>query len=249
MSKEDLKNIKLIIAYKGTNFKGWQKQNNTRGIQGELERACEKAFKKDSIEIIGSGRTDAGVHAMAQVANFIVESNIPIEKYPEIINRYLPDDIAIVDAEEVDMEFHSRYLAHRKTYKYMIYPARLRNPFYNDISYHVRKELDFEKMKKSIKDLEGEHDFRGFMSTGSSVKTSVRRIYRADIYREGELIVIEVEGSGFLYNMVRIIAGTLVDIGKGKITESLSEIIKSGDRKRAGHTAPAQGLFLKSVDY
>ena len=104
-------------------------------------------------------------------------------------------------------------------------------------------------MKKSIKDLEGEHDFRGFMSTGSSVKTSVRKIYRADIYREGELIVIEVEGSGFLYNMVRIIAGTLVDIGKGKITESLSEIIKSGDRKRAGHTAPAQGLFLKSVDY
>lgn len=249
MSKKDLKNIKLIIAYKGTNFRGWQKQNDTLGIQGEIERACEKAFNKEYIEIIGSGRTDAGVHAMAQVANFIVDSNIPVEKYPEIINRHLPDDIAIVDAEEVDMDFHSRYLAHRKTYKYLIYPSKFRSPFYSDISYNVRKELDFKKMKESMKDLEGEHDFRGFMRTGSSVKTSVREIYRADIYREGELIAIEIEGSGFLYNMVRIIAGTIVDIGKGKITESLSDIIKSGERERAGHTAPAQGLFLKSVDY
>ncbi|WAW15882.1 tRNA pseudouridine(38-40) synthase TruA [Peptostreptococcus equinus] len=242
----------LVISYNGKNYAGWQKQNNQKTIQGELEYAINNIFSKNSIEsidIIGSGRTDAGVHAYGQVANFKVNTTIPIDRIPEILNSKLPKDISVVGVKEVSEEFHSRYSAHKKTYKYYIYPSRTRSPFYMERSYQVKYELDFEKMEKEIKFLEGEHDFCGFMSSGSSVKTTVRTIYSADIYKEGDLFVIEVEGNGFLYNMIRIIAGTLVDIGRGKITESLDKIIESKDRNRAGHTAPAQGLFLYKVDY
>ena len=245
----DKKNIKIIVSYNGKNYCGWQKQKNSLGIQGELEYACQKAFKQKDTEIIGSGRTDAGVHALGQVANFLVETSIPVERFPEILNNNLPKDIAVLDAEEVDINFHSRYSAHRKTYRYYIYPSRIRSPFYKDTSYQVKYNLDIEKMKREIKYLVGEHDFCGFMSSGSSVKTTIREIYRADLFEEGDRIVIEVEGNGFLYNMVRIIVGTMVDIGRARINESLKDIIDSKDRNRAGHTAPAQGLFLKNVEY
>ncbi len=243
------KNIKIVVSYNGKNYCGWQKQKNALGIQGELEYACRQAFKQKDIEIIGSGRTDAGVHALAQVANFKVETAIPVDRFPEILNNYLPKDIAVIDALEVDMDFHSRYSAHRKTYRYYIYPSRIRSPFYKDTAYQVKYKLDVEKMKREIKKLEGKHDFVGFMSAGSSVKTTVREIYRADLFEEGDRLIIEVEGNGFLYNMVRIIVGTMVDIGRGRIEESLDKIIESKNRERAGHTAPAQGLFLKNVEY
>ncbi len=243
------KNIKITVSYKGKNYCGWQKQKNSTSIQGELEYACREAFKDKEIEVTASGRTDAGVHALAQVANFKVETNIPVEKFPDILNNHLPKDIAVTNAEEVSEDFHSRYSAHRKTYRYYIYPSRIRSPFYQDSSYQVKYKLDIEKMKAEIKKFQGRHDFCAFMSTGSSVKTTVREIYRADLYEEGDRIVIELEGNGFLYNMVRIIVGTIVDIGRGRIEESIDEIIKSKDRKRAGHTAPACGLFLKSVEY
>lgn len=253
MNNENIeKNIKILISYNGKNYAGWQKQNNQRTIQGELEYAINEIFAANSmepIEIIGSGRTDAGVHAYGQVANFKIRTTIPIEKIPEILNSKLPKDISIILAEEVEMDFHSRYSAHKKTYKYYIYPSRIRSPFYMDRSYQVKYKLDIEKMQEQIKYLLGRHDFCGFMSSGSSVKTTVREIYRAEFYQEGELFVIELEGNGFLYNMVRIIAGTLVDIGRGKIKESLKDIIESKDRNKAGHTAPSQGLFLCKVDY
>lgn len=243
------KNIKIVVSYNGAGFCGWQKQKNGTSIQSELEYACKKAFRVKEIDVIGSGRTDAGVHALGQVANFKVDTTIPVDKFPEILNNHISKDIAVISAEEVSCDFHSRYSAHRKTYRYYIYPSKIRNPFYRDTSYQVKYTLDVEKMKREALSLVGEHDFVGFMSSGSSVKTTVREIYRAEVSMENDLIYIEVEGNGFLYNMVRIIAGTLVDIGRGKITESLSDIIESKDRNRAGHTAPPQGLFLKNVSY
>ncbi|WP_101773782.1 tRNA pseudouridine(38-40) synthase TruA [Peptostreptococcus faecalis] len=243
------RNIKLTIAYDGSRYKGWQRQPNSLEIQGEIEYACEQVFKKKRVEIIGSGRTDKGVHAIGQVANLKVETTIPIDKIPEALNNTLPDDIAILEAEEVDENFHARHSAIKKTYRYQVYPSRIKSPFFKNTSYRVKYRLDMEKMKKEIKSFEGEHDFAGFRNSGSSIINTVRTIYKIDIFEEGELIIIEVEGSGFLYNMVRIIVGTIIDIGSGRITEPLSDIIESKDRLRAGHTAPPQGLFLKEVKY
>lgn len=244
-----IKNIMIVVAYEGTAYRGWQKQPDSLGIQGELEYACCKVFNKKNISITGSGRTDAGVHALGQVANFTVDTTIPINKIPEVINNNLPKDIAVLKAIEVSPEFHARHSAHKKIYRYQIYPSRIRSPFLKDFAYQVKYDLDIGRMKEEVGHLVGQHDFKGFMSSGSDIKSTIRTIYRADIYRDGDLIVIEVEGNGFLYNMVRIIAGTMVDIGRGKITESLKDIIGSGVRGRAGHTAPPQGLFLVEVDY
>lgn len=243
------KNIKIIVAYNGKNFNGWQKQKDSLGIQGELEFACKSVFSLKEIEVIGSGRTDAGVHALGQVANFKVDTTIPTEKFPEILNNRLPKDISVLCAEEVAGDFHSRHTAKRKAYRYQIYRSKIRSPFLKDISYQVKYDLDVEKMKREVKFLIGKHDFCGFMSSGSSIKNTVREIFDASVFEQDELLIIEVCGSGFLYNMVRIIAGTMVDIGRGKIEESMKQIIESKDRGRAGHTAPPQGLFLKYVEY
>lgn len=242
------KNIRIVVSYNGSRYCGWQKQKDSLGIQGEIEFACKKIFKED-VDVIGSGRTDAGVHALGQVANFKVGTTIPASKISEILNNNLPKDISVLLSEEVGPDFHSRYSAHRKIYRYQIYPSRIRSPFLRDVSYQVKYDLDIEKMREEAKALVGEHDFCGFMSSGSSVKTTVREIYNIDVFKEGELVVIEVEGNGFLYNMVRIIAGTLVDIGRGRITMSMKDIVESKNRKNAGHTAPPQGLFLKKVIY
>lgn len=243
------KNIKIKVSYKGSNYFGWQKQPDKKTIQGELEFCIKKVFGVKTVDVIGSGRTDAGVHALSQVASFMVDTTIPTEKIPEVLNNNLPKDISVVEAAEVGDDFHPRFSAHKKTYRYRIFPSRVRSPFLKDTSYQVKYGLDIEKMKSEVKSLEGEHDFCGFMSSGSSVVSTVRTIYRAEIYEDGDEIVIEVCGNGFLYNMVRIIAGTLVDIGRGAIDLSLSEIISSKDRSKAGHTAPAQGLFLVDVEY
>ena len=243
-----MRNIMITIQYDGTNYCGWQKQNNGLGIQDIIQNSIYKITKED-VDLTSSGRTDAGVHALGQVANFKTNSKIPVEKIPGAINASLPDDICIVDAKEVDLNFHSRYSAKKKRYRYVIYNNKYKNPIFRKYSYHVKYNLNFEKMKEESMHLLGEHDFVGFMSTGSSVKSTVRTIYHIDLKKEDDLIVIEVEGNGFLYNMVRIIAGTLIDIGRGKITESLKDIIESKERSRAGHTAQASGLFLKKVYY
>lgn len=243
-----MRNLKLTIQYDGIKYCGWQKQPNSSGIQGTIEYAIYE-ITKEKVNIIGSGRTDAGVHALGQVANLKTNSNIPAARIPDALNAKLPKDISIIDCQEVSDDFHSRYSATGKIYRYLIYNKPYRSPLYKDISYHVRYDLDIEKMRVEAQSLLGTHEFKGFMSSGSSVKDTVRTIHNISIEESGDLIVLEVEGNGFLYNMVRILVGTLVDIGRGRIDKPLEEIIASQDRGEAGHTAPAHGLFLKKVHY
>jgi tRNA pseudouridine38-40 synthase len=243
------RNIKIIIKYLGKNYHGWQKQFGEKTIQGEIEKAAEKVFKQ-KIDLIGSGRTDAGVHALGQTANFKIKNNIPEEKVLYALNSNLPKDIRVVDSREVDMEFHSRYNAIGKTYQYNIYNSRIIDPFRKDTSYFIPYKLDIDKILRSKDYFIGEHDFQAFMATGSSVQSTVRKIFKINMTSKDNLISFNITGNGFLYNMVRIIIGTLIDVGRGKIEENTIEnIILSRDRKFAGHTAKAEGLFLKKVYY
>ena len=242
-------NIKLTIEYDGKEYGGWQKQPGKLNIQGEIERAIENIMG-EKVELIASGRTDAGVHALGQVANFKTNSNIPIEKIPLAINSQVRNSIRIQNAEEVDENFHSRFNCKKKTYRYIIDNSKYGTAIYRNISYHIPIKLDVEEMKKAVKCFEGEHDFKSFKSSGTSSKSSVRTIYNANIITEGDNIAIDLTGNGFLYNMVRIIAGTLVEVGLGNIkAEDIPAIIEAKDRTRAGKTLPPHGLMLLKVDY
>lgn len=244
-----MRNIKLTIEYDGKGFNGWQKQPNKLNIQGEIERAIYN-ITKEEVDLIGSGRTDAGVHALGQVANFKTNSQISIEKLPLAINSQLKNSIVIKEAEEVNERFHSRYNAKHKTYRYIINNSKCGTAIYRNLEYSYPFKLDAEKMKQASKYFEGEHDFKAFKSSGTSSKNSVRTIYKAIVKQEGEKIIIELTGNGFLYNMVRIISGTLLDVGLGKIQpEEIPEMIESKDRQRAGKTLPAHGLYLVEVKY
>lgn len=244
-----MRNIKLIIEYDGKEFNGWQKQRNKLNIQGEIEKAIE-AITGEQVDLIASGRTDAGVHSLGQTANFKTKSAIQIEKIPIAINSQLKKSIRIKSAEEVEEDFHSRYNCKRKTYRYTINNSEQGSAIYRNIEYHIPQKLNFEEMERAINFFEGEHDFKAFKSSGGSGKTTIRTIYRAEIKRENERIIIELTGNGFLYNMVRIITGTLVEVGMGKIQATqIPEIIKSKDRQLAGRTVPAHGLCLVKVEY
>lgn len=210
-----MRNIKLIIEYDGKKFGGWQKQPGKLNIQGEIERAIEE-LTNEKIELNASGRTDAGVHSLGQVANFKTNSNIPIEKFAIAINSKLKKSIVIKKAEEVDEKFHARYNCKGKKYRYIINNSEQGTAIYKDLEYHMPVKLNFENMKKAAKYFEGEHDFTGFRASGTSAKNSVRKIYKAEIIKQDDKIIIELAGNGFLYNMVRIIAGTLVDVGMRK---------------------------------
>lgn len=245
-----MRNIKLVIEYDGKDFNGWQKQPNKLNIQGEIERAISEITKEDNIELNASGRTDAGVHALGQVANFKTNCNIPVEKFPIAINTKVKKSIVIKNAEEVEERFHSRYNCKQKTYRYVINNSEYGSAIYRNHECHIPQKLDVKAMKKAIKYFEGEHDFKGFKASGTSSKNSVRKIFKTNIDVLEDRIFIELTGSGFLYNMVRIISGTLVDVGLGKINpDEIPEIIKSGDRQRAGKTLPPQGLYLLKVEY
>ncbi|GFR35257.1 tRNA pseudouridine(38-40) synthase TruA [Thermobrachium celere] len=244
-----MRNIKLIIEYDGTNYVGWQKQKNGLSISEVIEDAIFK-ITKQSVNLIGSGRTDAGVHARGQVANFLIETKIPADKLKDAINSKLPSDISIISSEEVDESFHARYSSKGKWYSYTILNRVEPSPFYNKYAAHIKYKLDLDKMIKASKYLIGQHDFAAFKSEGSSVKTTVRTIYKIDINKDGDIIRLDFEGDGFLYNMVRIITGTLIDVGRGKIqTEDVQKILNSKDRRNAGFTAPACGLCLEKVYY
>ena len=246
-----MKNIKLTIEYDGKDFNGWQKQPNKLNIQGEIERAIQEITKEEKIELNASGRTDAGVHALGQVANFKTNSKMPVEKFPIAINTKVKKSIVIKNAEEVPERFHSRYNCKQKTYRYIINNSEYGSAIYRNQEYHVPIKLDVEEMKKAVKFFEGEHDFKGFKASGTSSKNSVRKIFKTKVeLHDDSRIYIELTGSGFLYNMVRIISGTLVDVGLGKIkAEDIPEIILSGDRQMAGKTLPPQGLYLLKVEY
>lgn len=244
-----MRNIKLTIEYDGKDFNGWQKQPNKLNIQGEIERAIE-IITGEEVTLTASGRTDAGVHAIAQVANFKTNSNLPIEKFAVAINSKLKRAIRIQKAEEVEERFHSRYNCKQKTYRYIINNGEQGSAIYRNLEYFVPTKLNIDEMKKAIKFFEGEHDFKGFKASGTSSKSSVRTIYKTSIKKQKDRIIVELTGNGFLYNMVRIISGTLVDVGLGKIkAEEIPEIINSKDRTRAGKTLPPYALYLVKVEY
>lgn len=244
-----MRNIKLTIEYDGKDFNGWQKQPNKLNIQGTIEQAI-KSITGEDVELNASGRTDAGVHALGQVANFKTNSQIPIDKFAIAINSRLKKSIVIKKAEEVDERFHSRLSCKKKTYRYVINNSIEGTAIYRNLETHISQKLDVVKMQKAVKYFEGEHDFKAFKASGTSSKSSVRTIYEAKVYNEENKVFIELTGNGFLYNMVRIIAGTLVEVGLGKIEpESIKEIIKSKKRENAGKTLPPNGLYLVSVIY
>ena len=237
-----MKNIKLIIQYDGTAYHGWQTQKNAVSVQETVEKALKKLLKED-VRVTGCGRTDTGVHAKRYVCNFFSNSTIPEEKFPDAVNSYLPPDIVCLEAEEADKDFDSRYSAKKKTYSYYINNSKFPNAFLKNYTWHFKYKLDTDKMKEAAKAFLGTHDFIGFAASGFTVKTTVRTVYSLDIEKKGDII-------GILYNMVRIIAGTLAFVGTGKIdAKDMRDIIDSKERKRAGITAPGEGLFLSEVYY
>lgn len=240
-------NIALVIQYLGTSYKGWQRQINLPSVQEEIEKAVFH-ITGEKINLTGSGRTDAGVHALGQVANFITETDIPAEKFSQALNHFLPNDIRIVQSIEVFDSFNARYHAKRKTYMYVIDNSSVESPFLHGRSCFVPKKLDIHKMKGALEILVGTHDFSSFKAEGSFTKTDIRTIFNAEIKKEKNIIKIFITGDGFLYNMIRIISGTLIGIGKGKDYNILN-ILEKKSRSFAGQTAPACGLFLYSVEY
>ncbi len=244
-----MRNIKLTIEYDGKDFNGWQKQPNKLNIQGEIERAIE-TITGERVELIGSGRTDAGVNALNQVANFKIEKDFPIDKFPIALNSNLKQSIRIKSAEEVDEKFHSRYTCKKKTYEYTINNSKYGTAIYRNMQFHYPIKLDENKMNEAIKYLIGEHDFKSFKASGTSSKNSVRTIYNAEVVRNDDIIKIRLTGNGFLYNMVRIIAGTLIEVGEGKIEPiEVKNILEAKDRLMAGKTLSPQGLCLINVEY
>lgn len=245
-----MRNIKITTEYDGSRYKGFQRLKDSENtIQGKLESVLSK-MADEKIEVIGSGRTDMGVHARNQVANFKTNSNLSIKKINEYLNKYLPEDIVIKNIEEVDDRFHSRYNAKQKVYLYKINNSKNQDVFLRKYSTHIERKLDIDLMKKASEYLVGEHDFTSFASSKSKKKSNVREIYSITINKNKDIIDIFVEGNGFLYNMVRIIVGALIDVGLHKKTpEDIKIMLDERDRSKASDTAPAKGLYLYSVKY
>ncbi|MBX4263795.1 tRNA pseudouridine(38-40) synthase TruA [Clostridium estertheticum] len=244
-----MRNIKIIIEYDGTNYSGWQRQNNVMTIQEKIESAIEE-LTGEKTQITGSSRTDAGVHAKGYTGNFYTNSKIVIEKFTGAINSKLPRDIVILDSFEVPYEFHSRYNSIGKMYSYTIINRRQAVAVGRNYIYHHKHILDVEAMQIGAQYFMGTHDFSAFKNLGSSAKTSVRTISRLDIVKNEELIKIYIAADGFLYNMVRIIVGALIRVGEGKLKPSeIKDIIESKQRSKAGKSVPANGLCLEEVFY
>ena len=243
------KRVRLKIAYDGTAYHGWQIQEGQTTVEGVLTAAVREATGEQS-EIIGASRTDAGVHALGNIAVFDTDSPIPPDKFYMVLNRLLPDDISVVSSDEVASDWHPRKQECRKTYEYRIYMAPVRIPVKRLYAHYTYNELDTEAMNRAAGNFAGEHDFTAFCAAGSQAVTFTRTIYDCSVRREGMEAVISVTGSGFLYNMVRIIAGTLMDVGLGrKQPEQIPGIIESLDRRQAGPTLPACGLTLIGYEY
>ena len=244
-----MRNIQLTIEYDGTRYYGWQRQPRGNTIQQEVEKAISKVIK-EYVEVIGSSRTDSGVHAKGYVANFKTNVKMPAEKFRDAINCKLPRDIVIIKSEEVDLDFHARYSSKGKTYCYTILNREYPCAIDKDYVYYYRWKLNVEEMKKACKYFLGTHDFKAFQTPGGSVKTSIRTISDLHIETNVDKIKIYISADGFLYNMVRIIVGTLILVGSNKIKEDLvKNIIESGVRQNAGKCAPANGLCLEKVFY
>lgn len=243
------KRIRLTVAYDGTAYCGWQIQNNGRTIQGELNRCLEELLGYP-VETMGASRTDAGVHALGNVAVFDTDSRIPAEKFSYALNQRLPDDIRIQTSQEVDPDFHPRYRESEKTYRYQILNRRFPLPTQRLYSYFYHYPLDAAKMQEAASILVGRHDFASFCGAGAQVKTTVRLVTGFSVERKGDMVCLQVSGRGFLYNMVRIFAGTLIEVGNGVyLPEHVQEILDARDRGAAGPTAPACGLTLLGIRF
>ena len=245
-----MRNIRLTIRYDGTKYNGWQRQGNTeKTIQGKLEQLLSKMTGED-IEIFGSGRTDAGVHALGQVANFHTSCSMTIQEMESYIQQYLPKDIAATEVKEASPRFHSRLQAIKKQYEYRIYRG-LENPvFERKYCWHIQESLNIDNMRKASQFLEGEHDFKSFCGNKKMKKSTIRKIESIEIIEDGNWLILRYTGNGFLMNMVRILTGTLIEVGQGvKRPEEMPEILQGKSRELAGMMAPAQGLFLVKVWY
>ena len=241
--------IALQIAYDGTDYVGWQIQKNGISVQQRINEAVSDLFG-EPIEVMGASRTDAGVHAYGNVAAFDVATRMPADKIAFALNQRLPDDIVVQYSQEVDGHFHPRFDAVEKTYEYHIMNTRHPQPLKNRTCYFYHHPLDIERMRRASAPLIGEHDFTSFASIHSQTKTFVRTIYSLGVSRQEDEVVIRITGSGFLYNMVRIIAGTLIQVGAGlREPEDMARILEARDRAVAGPTAPAKGLVLVEVIY
>lgn len=242
-------NYVLKIAYDGTAYHGWQRQKNGITVQEVMESTLEKLLGAPTA-VTGCSRTDAGVHARIYVCNFHGETSIPEEKLPIVLNMYLPPDIRVYDCKSADEDFNARFSAHGKIYEYKILNRAYADPIQRNFVWHYPIKLDVEKMRLAAAAMRGKHDFACFCAAGSRVKSTVRNLYELSVHKEGDIITVRAGADGFLYNMVRIITGTLVYVGNGKLTaEEISELMKKGDRRLAGITAPPQGLALTEVFY
>jgi len=261
-----MRNLKLEIEYDGTNYRGWQIQNNrrhlasggqTKTIQETIEKVLRKVLQ-EKVKLIGSGRTDSGVHALSQAANFKTNSTLSLEEIQKALNSLLPADISVRKITRVASSFHARYSARSKAYRYFILNSNLPAVFLDKFSWRIPYKLDIGKMRQAARVLLGRHDFQSFCASGSSAKNTERTVKRISLKAiscklhpvKGALISIDIEADGFLYNMVRNIVGTLVEIGRGKLKEDgLKKILLGQDRRLAGPTAPSKGLFLVGVKY
>lgn len=244
-----MKRVKLVVAYDGTNYHGWQVQDNGITIEEVLNRTISELVQED-IKVIGASRTDAGVHACGNVAVFYTESRIPGDKFSFALNQRLPEDIRIQESCEVDADFHPRYADTVKTYEYNILNRRFELPSKRLYAAFCYYPMDIDRMNQAAAYLVGEHDFKSFCSTGAQVQTTVRTIYAVNVTKEDDMVHIRITGNGFLYNMVRIIAGTLMQVGTGLMEpEQVKEILEARDRSKAGPTAVAKGLTLVEIRY
>ena len=244
-----MKRIRLTVAYDGTGYCGWQVQPNGITVEEVLNAALSQ-LTGEEIKVIGASRTDAGVHAEGNVAVFDTKTGIPPERIAYAVNRFLPEDIVVVKSEEVPENWHPRYQDSVKTYEYRILNREMPDPVRRFTTFHVSYPLNPEAMREAAGYLRGEHDFKSFCSIHTSVKSTVRTIYDITIERDGDIITLRISGNGFLYNMVRIIAGTLINVGRGAWPpERIKEILELADRGKAAATAPARGLILKDIRY
>lgn len=259
-TETSFRNIRIVLEYDGTGFCGWQSQKSGKSIQGTIQGTLEK-ITGEKIKLIGSGRTDAGVHALGQVANFKLQSPISLSKIKTALNSLLSPSIVIREIEEVSTDFHAQISAKRKRYVYFILNDEFSSPFLDRYCWQIKQPLNWQKMKEALKFLKGKHDFKSFQSVGTPVKSTMREIYKIEIKKAQSrgawrypptknLYEIMIEGNGFLKQMVRNMVGTLVEIGKEKLSISdIKKILKAKDRTKAGATAPAKGLFLVIVNY
>ena len=244
-----IRRVLLTVSYDGTGYSGWQRQENAMSVQQRLEEALYKALKVKTA-VTGASRTDAGVHALSQAAHFDTCSSIPDEKFPFVLNNLLPYDIRVTGARPVPADFHARFSCRGKTYTYRMYNAPHASALYRNLTAHVPVRLDETAMDAAVKRVLGTHDFKAFAAAGGSAKTTVRTITGAAVSRAGEMVMLTVSGNAFLYNMVRILAGTLIEVGQGSLDPRvLTDALETGNRLLLGPTAPPQGLELTRVEY